>query len=230
MNSPLCVGVLGGMGPLATVDFLHKLITATPATCDQDHIPVIVYSDPRIPNRDAAIASECDDPLEPLIQGIRCLERAGVDFVVIPCNTAHAWFDRIHAATGLHILHIGEAVRQYLTEAPETLAIMATAGTVKAKIYAPYLTSPTRRVIEPDTDTQALVTASIDSVKAGQLPQAKVLAERAVIALSRQGADRILLACTELPIALSSSSFLDCCLDATLCLAHATIQLALKTK
>ncbi len=87
------IGVLGGMGPLATVDFLAKVIAATPATCDQQHVPMIVHQVPQIPDRSTAILEGNNAPLAPMLAGLERLARAGAEVVAIPCNTAHHWYE-----------------------------------------------------------------------------------------------------------------------------------------
>src|SRR5688572_33509583 len=94
--SPL-LGVLGGMGPLATVDFLAKLIEETGAERDEDHVPVVVYSVPQIPSRPAAILHGGASPLPAMLEGVRTLERAGATAIAIACNTAHYWHDALAA-------------------------------------------------------------------------------------------------------------------------------------
>src|SRR5690606_838617 len=108
------VGVLGGMGPMATADFLAKVVAATPATCDQEHVPLIAYQLPQIPDRSAAILEASDAPFVPMLNGLRRLAQAGAQLAVIPCNTAHYWYDRLAAAQPLRILHIADAVKQEL--------------------------------------------------------------------------------------------------------------------
>lgn len=93
------IGVLGGMGPLATIDFMQKVIDATPAERDQDHVPLIVYSVPQIPDRVGAACAGTDEPLPAMLAGIRTLEKAGVEAIAIACNTAHAWYDQLAAST-----------------------------------------------------------------------------------------------------------------------------------
>ena len=87
------LGVLGGMGPLATVDFLRKLIEETPAARDEDHLPVIAWSVPQIPDRPAAITGNGESPLPALLAGVHTLKAAGAVALAIPCNTAHYWYD-----------------------------------------------------------------------------------------------------------------------------------------
>jgi len=133
------IGVLGGMGPAATVDFMAKLIRLTPAAREQDHLPVVVVSDPRVPDRVAPILKgEGPSPLPALREGIRRLERAGAACVAIPCHTAHAWYDQLAAATELPILHIVDAAlaeleRLRLPKGP--LGLLATQATLEAGLY-----------------------------------------------------------------------------------------------
>src|SRR3954471_9827880 len=102
------LGVLGGMGPLATVDFLAKLIEETPAKGDPDHVPVIVYSVPQIPDRPGAILENTESPLPAMLEGVRHLKRGGATLIAIACNTAHFWYDAL-SAEGVPIAHIADA-------------------------------------------------------------------------------------------------------------------------
>ena len=92
------IGILGGMGPAATVDFMAKLVMLTPAQHDQEHVPLLVHGVPQIPDRSAAIEAGSDAPFLPMAAGIMQLERAGAEFIAIPCNTAHYWYDRLARA------------------------------------------------------------------------------------------------------------------------------------
>src|SRR3712207_6717344 len=110
------VGVLGGMGPAATVDFMAKVIAVTPAEVDQDHVPMIVHQVPQIPSRTAAVAQGTHEPLAAMIEGLRVLENAGAEILVIPCNTAHHWYEQLARSTPLEIIHIADAVHGMLKE------------------------------------------------------------------------------------------------------------------
>ncbi len=217
------IGVLGGMGPLATVDFMHKVIEATPGNCDQDHVPMIVYSVPQIPDRVSAIMAGTDEPFPAILQGLRTLERAGAELIAIPCNTAHAWFDRLAASTDIKILHMADAVCQRVGKRRETIGLMATTGTLKAGFYQRYLTSAERTVMHPTPDTQAIIGQAIRAVKVNDLVAARLHMSAAADALFAAGADRLLLACTELPLAVKGTSVESHCLDATVCLAEACV-------
>lgn len=220
------IGVLGGMGPAATVDFLGKIVAATPAEVDQDHVPVVAYSVPQIPNRVEAVARGDDAPFEPMLAGIRTLERAGAEAIAIACNTAHVWHGRLAAETPIPILHIADAVAAELRAGGpiERLGIAATRATIAARIYHDRLAAAVPQLIEPDDATQQLIDRAISAVKAAESNEtARLAAEDVARRLADRGADRILLGCTELPVALARSRWLAHCVDATDALARACV-------
>jgi aspartate racemase len=223
MSHRRMIGVLGGMGPLATVDFMQKVIARTPATCDQDHVPLIVYSVPQIPDRVGAIATGTDEPLPAILAGLRTLETAGAELIAMPCNTAHAWYDRLAASTSVEILHIADAVVRRLGRRDQVIALMATSGTLEAGFYQRHLAAAGCRVLVPPTETQAVIARSIAAVKTGAMTEARHFFEEAAARLIGAGADRLLLACTELPLAALGTEFAQQALDATLCLAEACV-------
>lgn len=220
------IGVLGGMGPAATVDFLAKVVALTPAEADQDHVPLVVHSVPQIPPRPAAIASGSDAPFAPMLAGVRVLERAGAEAIVIACNTAHYWYDRLVAESRVPIIHIADAalttlrVRQKPVRA---LGLMATPQTIASRIYQDRLEGDIERFLAPDGTVQTLVDAAIVAVKRNDRAAARQAAEEAARLLLAAGADALLLACTELPVALAGSRLEADCVDATAALAAAAI-------
>src|SRR4051812_8597528 len=104
------LGVLGGIGPMATVDFMSKVVQNTPAARDQDHIPMVVCSAVDIPDRTAAILGEGADPFPAMRDALRRLEAVGARCIAIPCNTAHHWHAALQAETSARILHIVDVV------------------------------------------------------------------------------------------------------------------------
>lgn len=100
-GEPRVLGVLGGMGPLATARFYDAVVRATPAGHDQGHIPTVIWSDPRIPDRTAAILAGGPSPVPAMVDGARKLETAGAETLAIPCNTAHAFLPELRASTRL---------------------------------------------------------------------------------------------------------------------------------
>ena len=221
------LGVLGGMGPLATVDFLQKLIEETPASRDQDHVPVIAYSVPQIPDRPPAIIGSGESPLPMMLEGLRTLQRAGVNQVVIACNTAHYWYDDLLAQGGLPILHIADAACAALTaQSVQRVGLMATAGTIAAGFYQSRFKARGLECLLCDaSDQRKLVLRAIDCVKRTDLVQAHSLATQAAQHLLELGAQAIIMGCTEIPLALEyqKSAVSEHCIDATRALARACV-------
>jgi aspartate racemase len=222
------LGVLGGMGPAATVDFLAKLVRLTAAARDQDHVPLIVLSDPRVPDRVAPIMEgRGPSPLEALRRGIRTLEQAGAQCIAIPCHTAHYWYDAMVETARVPILHIVDAVIADLARrdlADRRLGLLATAATLKAGFYQERLRAAGYACAVPAADTMAeCVLPAIALVKQNRAAAAAPLLSQAVRHLREQGVGTVLLACTELPIALPAAPEEPACLDATEALARACV-------
>jgi aspartate racemase len=218
------LGVLGGMGPLATVDFMRKVIDATPARRDQEHIPVIVHSVPQIPDRSTAFLTGSDAPWDYLLAGLRVLENAGADAIAIPCNTAHLWHGRLAASARVPVLHIGQAACNAIGRRADPvcrIGLLATSATLQARIYHSELERAGIEVVRPCASSQETqVMAGINAVKAGQLEQGRTLLCRAAEALADSQVDALLLACTEIPVALAGLSFGAPVFDATDMLAR----------
>ncbi|MEE7493599.1 aspartate/glutamate racemase family protein [Methylobacterium oryzae] len=227
------LGVLGGMGPMATVDFLAKLVRATPAGRDQDHIPTLVCSAVDIPDRAAAILGTGPDPLPAMRAALARLEAGGATRIAIPCNTAHHWHAALQAGTGLPILHIVDAVAETLAETPAgfmagtgtggRIGLLATDGTLRAGLYRERLGRRGLACVGPDPEGQAAVAAAIRLVKAHRVAEARPLLEAQVRALAAAGCDRVVMACTEIPLALSGSAASGLLVDATEALARACV-------
>ncbi len=217
------IGVLGGMGPLATVDFMQKVIEATPAERDQDHVPLIVYSVPQIPDRVGAAVAGTDEPLPAMLTGIRTLEQAGVEAIAIACNTAHAWYDQLAASTRVRVIHMAQAVIDAASQNTKPVALMATIGTLQAGIYQRYFEKAGWLAFVPKKPDQDMILDAIAAVKRGEIERARASFDIAAASLLSSGADRLLLACTELPVAAKGSVHEARCLDATVCLAQACV-------
>jgi aspartate racemase len=222
------IGVLGGMGPAATVDFLAKLVRLTPAQRDQDHVPVVVVSDPRVPDRVGPIMEgRGASPLDALRRGIRTLEQAGAACIAMPCHTAHFWYDQMAASARVPILHIADAVladlaRHGAMDGP--VGVLATAATLQAGFYQKRLGAAGYVCAVPAADVMATcVLPAIALVKQDRAGDAAPLLHRALDHLTTRSVRTVLLACTELPLALAAVSDPPACLDATEALARASI-------
>jgi len=209
---------------MATVDFMAKVIALTPANRDQDHVPLLTYQMPQIPDRSTAILGGTDEPFEPMLLALRRLAQGGAQFAVIPCNTAHHWYERLARAQPMPILHIAEAVRLELerrTPQPVRPAILATRGTLLSGIYNGRLGAAEPVIL--DEPAQRQVDLAIHSVKASDQATALAAAREAGRRALMLGADVLILACTELPVALAGDPLLASCIDSTLALARLCI-------
>lgn len=204
------LGILGGMGPAATVDFMRKIIELTPARRDQDHIEVIACSASRIPERTPAILGNGPDPLPAMVEALHRLERAGADFIAIPCNTAHYWYESLQRQTRLPILHIVDAAlseaRARSEGAMRCPGLLATEGTVAAGIYQSRLAALGLECLFPDAAGQARVERGIAHVKRGEMSMAADLLRAEALGLLTAGADAVIMGCTEIPIALADEA------------------------
>jgi len=221
-----CLGVLGGMGPAATADFLKKLVAMTPAATDQEHLPVIAQSIPTIPDRSRAILGQGPSPLPALKAGLARLRAAGCALAVMPCNSAHYWYDAL--AGELPMLHIVDAVaaalrRRGIEGGP--IGLLATSGTVAAGIYQDRLAGTGFEILVPTpTDQADLVEAGIRAIKAGEFDIAGGALRLAVARLRTRGIHATVLGCTELPLVLSSApDATHLFIDSTAALAEACV-------
>ena len=201
------IGILGGMGPLATADLYTKIIQSSPAAKDQEHIPVVIYADPRVPDRTEALLGRGEDPTPWLIHGARQLVTIGADFIVIPCNTAHAFLDEVQPEVERPILSMIDAAADTIREEyPQAgvVGLLATSGTIGSEMYQRALRERGIDTIVPDNDIQRrCVTAAINEVKSGRArASTTALLAEAGASLEGRGADVLLAACTEIPVVL----------------------------
>lgn len=218
------------MGPLATADFYEKLIAQTPASRDQEHVPVVIYAVPQVPDRTAALLHGGASPLPALHAGVRTLVGAGARTIAIPCHTAHAWYDELAAASPVPIIHIADAAAAAalrIAGPGARLGLIATAGTLAAGFYPPRLAARGFECAAPtEAEMRDLVMPGIGKVKAGAIDEGGRMVERVVGALLERGAGAVVLACTETPVALDriSSPLGARCVDATAALAGACVE------
>ena len=223
------IGVLGGMGPLATLDFFNKVLEATPAKGDADHVPLLIQSDPRIPSRPPAILSGGRSPLPELLAGRDRLIAAGATALVMPCNTAHFWFADLVKGCAVPFISIVDASVHELHDlghVGKPIGLIATRATMTAHIFETPLKRAGYALIQPDENMMVtLVLPAIELVKAGHAQQGGNLIEKAVQALLAQGAGAVVLACTEMPVALDAvqSVLRAQCVDSTAALARTCV-------
>lgn len=219
------LGILGGMGPLASADFVSKLIAATPARTDQDHVPFLLWSVPQIPDRNLALAGQGPSPVPAMLRGLHALRGAGCDLAVIPCNTAHNWYDELAAEGGLPILHMADAACAGI--AAGCVGLIGTNGTITSGIYQQRLAARGIDCLVPDpAEMTELVMPGIYRVKQGDPAGAAPAFAKVANALARRGAGTIILACSEVPpaLALLPPESLPPAVDATAALAAACVR------
>lgn len=221
------IGILGGMGPLATADLFRKIVLLTDASRDNDHIRIYIDSNCRIPDRTAAILSGGEDPVPEMTDALRHLERCGADCLLLPCNTAHYFLPRLQSLTEIPFLSMPNATARTCAAGHpgQTAAILATKGTLATKLYQDALTAEGVPFLVPNDNQQdALMSVIYDGVKAGADQEVYRPAFEAVLSqLSAQGADYFILGCTELPLAFDLLSLKASAVDPTTELAKAAI-------
>ncbi len=206
------IGILGGMGPEAGAYLLERIIHETAAERDQDHPPIIVCSLPQVPDRTEAILHGGPSPVPALRRGLRTLERAGADFAVMSCISAHYFYPRIAPRSPIPLLSLIDetvAAVKKMRPAPRTIGLVATSGTVRSGIIARAFEAAGIAVIVPSARDQKRVMAAIygkSGVKAGftEGPARKAVLEIAA-GLVRRGAQAIMAGCTEVPLVLRAA-------------------------
>ncbi|MBL8522245.1 MAG: aspartate/glutamate racemase family protein, partial [Betaproteobacteria bacterium] len=197
------LGILGGMGPLATADFFAKLVAATPAHADEAHIPTLILSDPRIPPRPPAILGKGESPLPALLAVRDRLLESGATMLAMPCNTAHFWYADLVAGCAVPFVSIIEsACGELATRAAsgDRVAVIATRATLATRLYEDRLRALGYVPLLPDEGAMHdVITPAIERVKGGQAEAGGRLLAPYVEHLLNQGVSAVLLACTETP-------------------------------
>jgi aspartate racemase len=231
------LGIVGGMGPLATHDFYRKVIEATPADDDPQHIPVVMVADTQIPLRIPAWEGRGPSPLPALLAAARHCMQAGATVLAMPCNTAHYWFDAIvrDLPGEVRFIHIADAAlreAQHALQATRSprLALAGTHATVAMRLYQDAALRLGLDVpwLLPDAPLQARITQAIADVKAGRIDAAIAAFQAALDGLAAQGAQAIVLGCTELPVIAPRMRCDVPLVDATAALARACVQACLR--
>ena len=193
------VGILGGMGPEATILLMQKVLTAVPARDDADHVPLIVHQNPRVPSRIAALIDGTGaDPGPVLVQMARDLAAAGAGALAMPCNTAHHWRDAIRAATELPFLDMVALTSRHLADrGARRIGMLASPAVRLTRSFDADFAANGLNAVWPEDDSGLL--EMIRAVKAGRRPPATDMADAARELLA-SGADHVLIACTELSL------------------------------
>ena len=220
------LGILGGMGPQATQVFYQFVLDHTDALRDQDHLPTVILSDTKIPDRTAAILSgETEELYQRLLKDAALLETCGCTAIAIPCNTSHYFADRLQGDVKIPIIHmIREAAGVLAAQGRKRPGILATDGTVRSGLYQKECTALGMEAVVPDDGTQKLVMSIIyDEVKQGEKGSREKFAQ-IDRALRAAGCDCAILACTELSVFAANHPLPPFYLDAMMVLAEESVK------
>lgn len=226
----LTAGVLGGMGPAATVDFMARVVALTRAGRDQDHVRMLVDHNPQVPNRQEAIHNGGEEVARVLADMARRLEAAGADFLVMPCNSAHAFASAIRAATRIPLVSIiDESVREVRRLAPRArrVGLLATDGLLDAAIFQQALSAAGYEPVLPGAGDVERLMAAIHRIKGGETGE-ELIMQMAELAgtLAAAGAEAVILGCTEIPLVLRADDVPVPVVSSTEVLARRTVELA----
>ncbi len=226
------IGIIGGMGPLATIDLYRKIVDNTKAVKDQEHIHVIIDSYPQIEDRTEFILHGGKDPSDKLIESAKRLEAAGADALIMPCNTAHFFAPVIEKSVNIPLISIvkstAEAVKIKYPSA-KNIGLIATTGTMYSKVYHNILKEYGYNMVEIDEETENNIMDCIyKGVKAGKTEDYVPLFRKCVEKIVDNGADVLIAGCTEIPILTPYVNTTVPFIDATYQLALAAVEFAKK--
>jgi aspartate racemase len=228
MSKKKTIGIIGGMGPLATADLYKKIIENTPAKNDSEHIRVCIDSNINIPDRTTAILHGGADPVPEIVRSAILLEGMGADFLIMPCNTAHYFYNRIVEKVHVPIINmLDETAREVVRKGFHRIGLLATDGTLQTGVYDRAMQPYGIQILRPSEDNQKHVMNLIyEGIKAGNYKIDLTGFYRALDELKQAGAETLILGCTELPLAFSIFSIDQEHIDPTLVLAKSAIKMA----
>lgn len=204
------IGILGGMGPAATVRMFNLIVKLTKAETDQDHIPIIIFNNPKVPDRTAAILDEGPSPLPMLIEGAKTLEKAGANFIIMPCHTAHYHYDEIIQHVTIPFLHLQEETRRYVEWRYGDLTrfgLLATTGTVKTDLFQNIFYQKGLEIIVPEEKEQEMVMTAVygeRGIKRGFKKEPRQLLMQVIKQLKEQKVEAVIAGCTEVSLVLNA--------------------------
>jgi aspartate racemase len=225
------VGILGGMGPEATIDLFAKIVKATNAKHDEDHLRIIVDNNPKMPSRLDAILKNGPSPVPAMVATAQNIERAGADFLLIAANTAHWFHADVQKGVGIPVLNMIEETVAWIEKslpAIDAIGLLATTGTVKTGMYHDAFKKTGIKVLAPSHEDQEQgVMASIMGFKYGEpLPGMREKMVQVVNRLAANGAGGIVMGCTEIPIILDGYASPVPLIDPNQILAEVVVRLA----
>jgi aspartate racemase len=225
------IGILGGMGPEATADLFARIIRETPARKDQDHLRVIIDNNPKIPDRTAAILGDGVSPLSEMVKTAKNLEKAGADFIIMPCITAHYYYEELRKSVKIPVLSMVELTAQNISKnfpKAKRAGLLGTTGTVQGKLFDKSLGKFGVEMIYPsDAFQRRIMEAIYDFIKAGKILEGEKIVVEVANHLIELGADVIICGCTETSLVLKNGDITKPVVDPVQILAQTAVKIAL---
>ncbi len=229
-KTPKLLGVLGGLGPMATVYFYEMLISHTKASCDQEHIDLIINSRATTPDRSAFITGKSSEsPFEIMASDAQKLVRYGADVLAIPCNTAHYFYDNLNKSINVPIINMVQNTVLHCKQQCNKVGILATSGTINTKTYQMVCNDQNLAYEVPSEQKQNdLMSIIFDEIKQGK-PANMALFNGVVSELKQKGCQCVILGCTELSLIKKAEKLSDFYVDSMEVLAKKVIETFKKT-
>ncbi len=220
------IGILGGMGPLAACDLFSKIIQITDASCDQEHVRICIDNNTEISDRTNAIIRHGKDPVPEMVKSAVRLQSFGADVLIMPCNTAHYFYDRILPFVDIPFLSmIDETAKVISDRGLRKVGLLATDGTLQTAVYEKAFKKRGISIMVPPPENQVHIMDLIyNGVKAGNKEIDTKPTKKTIEDLFRKGAQTLVLGCTELPVAFDLYGFDYPKTDPTLILASRAVQ------
>ena len=223
------IGILGGMGPAATVELFGRIVNNTSAKMDQDHVNTVIINDPQIPDRTEFILGKGDNPVPRMVDNLKKLSQVGADVAIIPCMTAHSFISEMQEKSPIPIINAIELVETYLQESyPEVqkIGLLATSGSVESGVFKKYLS---KEIITPNNAEQERLMNVIygkHGIKSGNIGN-KVLLELTNIVdkIKEKRVQAVIAGCTELSLVMNEESVNMPVIDPILLLAKEAVRL-----
>ncbi|MEG2984634.1 MAG: amino acid racemase [Peptostreptococcaceae bacterium] len=198
------VGIIGGMGTVATIDLFNKIVLETNAKSDKEHIHILIDNNTQIPDRTSFILGKGEDPTNEILKSAKNLEKIGADFLAIPCNTAHYFYETIKLNVKIDILNmIEETAKSIKLNKIDKVGLLATTGTIKASVYESIFSKYDIEIITPNYYGQRVIMDFIYGIKEGKVNFDKEAIINVFEYFKENNISNVILGCTELPVGVS---------------------------
>lgn len=222
------LGIIGGMGPLATADLFYKILSFTDADCDEEHIHILIDNNPKVPDRTKAVLAGSDEPFAYILKTAKRLEDMGADILLIPCNTSHVYYERLCESLRVPVINmIAETARRVAHMGVSKAGLLATSGTLFARLYDDELEKYGVEAVRPSkAGQQEIMDMIYCGIKGGSASYDISAVKSELSRMTDGGAETFILGCTELPIAFEKYGIEFPAVDPTQILAKAGIEKA----